>query len=240
MRAFRVGLGLVSLMWIAAGCIPEAQLRPGADARSLAGDSSSAVAEAAGVRLIADGAAWEGRPGNLERRLTPVEIRLENQSGRTLSIRYELFDLVGESRFRYSALSPMLMEEARDEGPVCVAGYMPRHSWGLYASWGPRPAWRGRSPWRPWWPSPYYDPFYDPFYGPQPYMRCEEPLPSEDMMDRALPEGSLENGGTVAGFLYFQGVADREREVILLARLVDASTGEPFGELRIPFQVRRD
>jgi hypothetical protein len=233
------GLGVV-LMLAMAGCIPEAQLQPRPDARSLAGDTSAAVAETAGVRLIADGAAWKGHPGNLERRLTPVEIRLENHSGRTLSIRYELFDLVGESRFRYSALSPLLMEEANDAGPTCVAGYMPRYSWGLNASWGPRRGWRGRSLWRPWWQSPYYDPFYDPYYGPPPYVRCEEPLPTEDMLDRALPEGSLEDGGTVAGFLYFQGVADRERQVVLQARLVDAKSGEPLGELSIPFQVRRD
>jgi hypothetical protein len=169
-----------------------------------------------------------------------VEIRLENQSGRTLSIRYELFDLVGESRFHYAALSSLDMKEANEAGPVCVAGRVPRYSWGLHAGWGPRQMWRTRSPWRPWWPGPFYDPFYDPYYGPPPYVRCEEPLPTEDMLGRALPEGSLENGGTVAGFLYFQGVADRERQVILQARLVDASTGEAFGELRIPFQVRRD
>ena len=239
MRTYVSGLGVV-LMLVMAGCIPETRLQPRPDARSLAGDTSTAVAEAQGVRLIADGYSWEGNPGNLERRLTPVEIRVENHSGRTLSIRYELFDLVGESRFRYSALSTLDMEEAREDGPVCVAGYVPRYSMRLQAGWGPRRGWGARYPWRPWWPSPFYDPFYDPYYGPAPYVRCEEPLPTEDMMDRALPEGSLENGGTVAGFLYFQGVADRERQVILLARLVDASTGEPFGELRIPFQVRRD
>lgn len=234
------GSGLaVVLMLATAGCIPEARLQPRPDARSLTGDASAAVAESAGVRLIADGAAWKGQPGNLERRLTPVEIRLENQSGRTLRIRYELFDLVGESRFHYAALSPLELEQAQDAGPVCVAGYVPGSSWGLYAAWGPRRGWY-RSPWRPWWPGPYYDPFWDPFYGPRPYVRCEEPLPTQDMVERALPEGRLENGGTVAGFLYFQGVADRERQVILQARLVDASTGEGFGELSIPFQVRRD
>jgi hypothetical protein len=234
------GSGLaVAVMLIMAGCIPEAQLQPRPDARSLAGDTSAAVAEAAGVRLIADGAAWKGHPGDLERRLTPVEVRLENHSGRTLNIRYEFFDLVGESRFHYAALSPLEMEEAREAGPVCVAGYMPRYSWGLYASWGPRRGWY-RSPWRPWWPGPFYDPFWDPYYGPPPYVRCEEPLPTQDMLNRALPEGRLENGGTVAGFLYFQGVADRERQVILQARLVDADTGQGVGELTIPFQVRRD
>jgi hypothetical protein len=239
MRTFGSGLAVV-LMCVMAGCIPEAQLQPRPDARSLAGDTSAAVAETAGVRLIADGAAWKGHPGNLERRLTPVKIYLENHSGRTLSIRYELFDLVGGSRFHYAALSPARMEESHEAGPTCVAGYVPMHSWGLYAGWGPFIGWPGHSPWHSWWPGPYWDPFYGPWYGPAPYVRCEEPLPTRDMENRALPEGSLENGGTVAGFLYFQKVTDRERQVILQARLVDANTGEPFGGLSIPFQVRRD
>ncbi|HYH98777.1 hypothetical protein [Hyalangium sp.] len=238
----RLGLLGAVLVLAMAGCIPEAQLQPRPDARSLAGEPSAAIAETAGVRLIADGAAWSGHPGNLERRLTPVEVRMENHSGRPLSIRYNLFDLVGESRFHYAALSPMLMEEANDSEPRCVATYVPRYSWQLGATWGwgPRRGWRGGYPGRPWWQNPYYDPFYDPFYGPRSYVRCEEPLPTQDMLARALPEGSLESGGTVDGFLYFQGVADRERQVILQARLVDGNTGEPFGELRIPFQVRRD
>lgn len=234
------GSGLaVVMMLVMAGCVPEVQLQPRSDARSLAGDTSAAVAETAGVRLIADGAAWKGHPGDLERRLTPVEIRLENQSGRPLRIRYEFFDLVGESRFRYSALSPLEMQDAQGAEPICVAGYAPSYSWGL--SWGWRPywgVWHG-SPWYPWWPGPYYDPFYPPPYWPPPYVHCEEPLPTKDMVKRELPEGHLENGGTVAGFLYFQGVADRERQVILQARLVDANTGEGFGELTIPFQVSR-
>jgi hypothetical protein len=231
-------LGAVVVVLALAGCIPEARLQPRQDARSLAGEPSAAVAEAQGVRLIANGAAWAGHPRNLERRLTPVELRVENHSGRTLSIRYTLFELVGESRFHYAALSPLLMQEANEAGPTCIAGYTPRPYWGLGATWGPHRGWR--YPGRLWWPNPFYDPFYDPFYGPQPYVRCEEPLPTQDMLARALPEGSLENGGTVAGFLYFQGVGNRERQVILQAKLVDASTGEPFGELSIPFQVRRD
>jgi hypothetical protein len=233
------GLGVVALL-VAGACIPETRLQPRPEARALAGDTSAAVAEVAGVRLIADGAAWNGHPANLERRLTPVEIRLENHSGRPLSLQYEYFDLVGESRFRYAALSPLRLDEAtRDTSPLCVAGYSPgygnwRGTWNRHRGWG-RP-----SPWRrPWWPSPYYDPFYDPFYGPPAHVRCEEPLPTQDMLEQALPEGTLEDGGIVSGFLYFQGVAERERQVTLLARVVDAHSGEPLGELSIPFQVRQ-
>lgn len=240
------GLWIVAI-GILAGCIPEARLEPRPDARSLAGDPSAAVAEAQGVRLIADGAAWKGHPSNLERRLTPVEVRVENRSGRPLTIQYELFDLLGESRFHYSAIPPTSMNaDTSDSSPVCIASrpaWAPGGPWGWSRPWGwHRPwGWRrwGYGPWgNPWWPNPFYDPFYDPFYGPP--VRCEEVLPTQDMVDRALPEGTLENGGIVSGFLYFQGVAERERQIILQAKLVDASTGAPFGTLSIPFQVRTD
>jgi hypothetical protein len=229
------GLWVVAVGLIA-GCIPEARLQPLPDARSLAGNTSAAVAEAHGVRLVADGAAWEGRPSNLERRLTPVEVRLENHSGRPLRIRYELFDVEGGTRFHYAAIPPLSLDEvSAGSSPICGASYLPR---GWHRPWGwDRRGW-GRAPWRqPGWYNPYYDPFYDPFY--RPYIRCEEPLPTQDMLEQALPEGTLQDGGTVSGFLYFQGVAEREKLATLKAQLVDARTGEPFGELSIPFQVSR-
>jgi len=58
------------------------------------------------------------------------------------------------------------------------------------------------------------------------------------MLKQALPEGTLAPGGSISGFLYFQGITERERQVTLQARLVDAETGEKFGELGIPFEVR--
>lgn len=222
------GLWIIALGLIA-GCIPAARLQPLPEARSLPGDSSAAVAESAGVRLIADGDAWKGQPSNLERRLTPVAIRLENRSGRPLSVRYEHFELVGGSRFEYAAIGPLSLDEAFGDR-ACVVRYS---TWGVSSSWGWHWRWRSHPYWRrPWWPTPYYDPFY------RPYVRCEEPLPTRDMLELSLPEGTLQDGGTLSGFLYFQGVARRERQVVLHARLVDAQTRQPFGELSIPFQVR--
>lgn len=227
MRMWRLGVALLAL----AGCLPETQLQPRPEAQTLAGEKEAAVAEHAGVRLVADGAAWKGHPGNLERRLTPVEVRLENLGDRPVRVRYIFFDLVGGSQFKYAALPPLSLEEAEGSEPVCVAQNEPLN-WGN--TWG----WRGPSTWRqPWWQSPYYDPFYDPYY-PRPFVRCDEPLPTQDMLDQALPEGVLEPGGTIAGFLYFQGVSERERLITLEARLVDARTGEEFGKLNIPFEVR--
>ncbi|WP_233610267.1 MULTISPECIES: hypothetical protein [Corallococcus] len=233
-----LGVGALGLM-LMAGCAAETKLRPTPEAGILQDNKSSAITEQEGVRLTADGAAWHGSPSDLERRVTPVYVRLENQGQRPLRLQYKDFALVGqESRFRYSALPPLSLRRAtssRDteaqatilpasgpRGRVWVGG---GYGYGPYRGWGP--GWYGPGPWG--WGSP--------FYGPYPYTYYEQPLPTEDMLNNALPEGTLEPGGTQEGFLYFQGVAHRENAVTLQVKLVDAETGEPFGSLGIPFQV---
>jgi hypothetical protein len=232
MRAQR--WALLAVLAAGAGCVPESQLRPQSDARTLAGDEAAAMAEAAGVRLVADGDAWRGNPAHLERLLTTVEVRLENHSGRALKVEYAHFTLEGGSRFRYSALPPLSLNTAElslapewGSGGAAPVGL----TWG--AGWGRHGRGRG---WRPGW----YDPFWGSPYRPPPgAVACSEPLPTRDMLGKALPQGTLEDGGTMTGFLYFQGVAERESAVTLQARLVDARSGETFGTLNIPFQVRR-
>lgn len=241
-----------------AACIPEAELRPLPPARTLAKDETAAMVEESGVRLLADGDAWRGSPSDLEQSLTPVAVRLENHSGRPLSVKYEHFELVGGSRFHYAAVPPMSLsgalsrlEPASGTGGAGVGlGVQSGGWWGLglgwgwswgwnrpYA-WGPGPGWYDPI-WGPYYPGPglgWYDPFWGPYY-PGPYGYYREPLPTRDMLSNALPEGTLEEGGMTTGFLYFQGVAHREDVVTLQARLVDARTHETFGALEIPFQV---
>ncbi|CAM3737827.1 hypothetical protein G4177_01230 [Corallococcus sp. ZKHCc1 1396] len=234
------GLGAAALLLVA-GCAAETKLRPSPEAGVLQDGKSGAVTEQAGVRLVADGSAWRGYPSDLERRLTPVYVRLENQGERALKLQYPGFALVGaESRFRYTALAPLSLQKAvssRDDGApdASSAVIAPAGRWrvgvGVGSAYGYRPR-RGFVP-------PYYGPWGSPFYDPYLYGRpqCQEPLPTEDMINNALPEGTLEPGGTLEGFLYFQGVASREDAVTLQVKLVDAESGEPFGALDIPFQV---
>jgi hypothetical protein len=230
----------LAALLLAAGCVTETKLQPSPLAQTTQG--GAAVAEAEGVRLVADGDAWKGRPSYLERVVTPVEVRIENQSGRPLRIEYEYFALEGGSRFQYAALSPF---ELRDEGlGVGGSGDVRMHMGVGSSPWG----WRsgpflGSHGWGPWsrgWHDPFYDPWYDPFFGgpyASGYWNPPEPLPTRDMLRRALPEGTLEPGGTLTGFLYFQDVSEREGSVTLQARLVDARTGEQFATLSIPFGV---
>jgi hypothetical protein len=244
MRTRALWPSLAALL-LATSCVTETKLQPSPLAQTTQG--GAAVAEAEGVRLVADGDAWKGRPSDLERIVTPVEVRLENQSGRPLRIQYDFFALKGASQFQYAALSPF---ELRDEG-LGVGGSGDAGNVQLQvgvnvgAPWG----WRsgpfvGSYSWGPWgrgWYDPFYDPWYDPFFGgpyASGYWNAPEPLPTRDMLRRALPEGTLEPGGTVTGFLYFQDVSEREGSVTLQARLVDARTGEQFATLSIPFGVR--
>ena len=238
----------LAALLLAAGCLSETKLQPLPATPTTA--AGRAVAEAHGVRLVAEPNVWKGRPSHLESLVTTVRVRLENQSGRPLHISYEHFELVGGSRFSYAALSPF--EVQREELAVGGSGpYWPSFGVGLGGYWGGRPGlgypwsplpWDDpfyhppfhRPFWDPWWGS-YYGPFYPP-YGYYP-PRTVEALPTRDMLRRALPEGSLEDGGTVSVFLYFQDVGERETRVTLQARLVDARTGQPFGTLSIPFRV---
>jgi hypothetical protein len=56
------------------------------------------------------------------------------------------------------------------------------------------------------------------------------------MLPEALPEGVVENGGSVAGVIYFENVTGRESAVELEVTLVDPGDGQTFGRIAIPFQ----
>jgi len=105
--------------------------------------------------------------------------------------------------------------------------YYPRT--GAYFYWGyPRPYWY-------WgWGASHY--WYYP-YAWYPYY-WTVPLPSQDMIAQALPEGAVNDGGRVSGFVYFQHVASREHQVSFEMQLVDGPTGEEFGSVSIPFIVQ--
>ena len=100
---------------------------------------------------------------------------------------------------------------------------------------------------------PGYAPFYrwdfddwgGPFdfdwdYYPTYYRVWGVHLPTRDMIRHAIPEGVLENGGRLSGFLYFPKVDRRHQEEGLKFSidLVDASTQEHIGQITIPFEIR--
>lgn len=66
----------------------------------------------------------------------------------------------------------------------------------------------------------------------------EYPLPTPEMLRRAVPEGMIEPGGELAGFLFLERIDPREDRVRFRADRVNARSGESFGEVTIPFAMR--
>jgi hypothetical protein len=90
-------------------------------------------------------------------------------------------------------------------------------------------------------PWPYFS-YWPPNYGPYAYYwddRYYSAAPSDDVLHYGLPEGALNAGGKVAGFVYFQNAATRATRLDLTwtAHAVD---GKSIGSVKVPLVVVRD
>jgi hypothetical protein len=231
-----------------AACTHAPTLKPEADTPLAPGKKDVALTEVSGVRLSVSGGAWNGDPSNLAEVFMPVLVAIENHSGKTLRISYQDFSLVGDSGFRYVAIPPMkakgtVNSSAERNISIQLASYPPAGPVsGLvqaqfyhdrffiaphYSYWYP-----GLAPWP-------YGFAYDPLYYDQFYATWPERLPTKDMINKALPEGALQDNGKVGGFIYFQGVGDRDSRVRFETNLADASNGQSFATATIPFAVSK-
>ena len=89
--------------------------------------------------------------------------------------------------------------------------------------------------WGPHWWSPYPYPY--PYWGYPYHYYYGTPIPSQDMITAALPEGIVENGGRVLGFLYFQRVVGRETNLRFEARFPEAKSNETVAVIGVPLVV---
>jgi len=216
-------------------CATEKVLKPAAGASLAPGRQNVAEASAAGVSVKVTGDAWKGDPQDLGTLFTPVRVTLENHSGKTLRVSYRDFTLGGGSGFKYAAIPPM-----KARGTLSSSAARPSPSL-RQASWEHRgfmvaPHYSYLYPGLDPWPGVFA---YDPLYYDTIYSRWPERLPTQDMLSEALPEGVVQDGGSVSGFVYFQSVTGRESAVQFEMNLVDASGGEAFGVIAIPFQTAK-
>lgn len=216
------------LVAVLAGCTSNPQLHPAAGAKRLSGPAIGAVASAQGVQLEAAVQTWDGAPRDLKQ-VQPVLLTIHNRSERPLRVQYKAFQLVAADGTPYRALAPMAIDKS---ATVRVQDFSPYYATDFS---GFRSA--------PYW-GPYYGGFggiytgfgYDPFYYDTYDLRSIQ-LPTRDMLERALPEGVVDPGGSAKGYLYFEKLKHNPKEVQLQAELISARTGEQFGMVSIPFDV---
>jgi hypothetical protein len=254
-RRTLVGLLLGSLGM--AGCASVPVLKPAPGDALAPGTQNVAQADAAGVRVLVAGNAWKGDPADLGQLFTPVLVTVENHSGKAVRVSYADFNLNGATGFKYAAIPPMSAkgqigraDPSSGQAPIRLAGYEPAGKADLsdrvqLARFEHRfdhdrfmiaPHYAGFYPgWEAW---PYGYP-YDPFFYDNLYTNWPEKLPTQDMLSKALPEGVVQDNGKVSGFVYFQGVGQRESSVTFAMNLVDATSGQALGQLSIPFSVSK-
>ncbi len=214
------------------GCSHHMEVIPAPTATLAPGEKNTAMSADAGVTIDADGRAWSGHPYDLNRIMTPMEVRFKNDSSEPLQIRYKDMSLTTASGFTYHPLPPYRIRgEITHVEPVSPAFgfnrfyispyYAPFYSWD-FDTWG--------------------GPFgYDWGYYPQWYAVWQTHLPTRDMIRQAIPEGVLQSKGSLSGFVYFQKVDKKHQKESLTftTDLVDAKTQKPFGKVTIPFEVKK-
>lgn len=203
-------------------------LRPAPEANETPGRGHGAAASEQGVRVEARVDAWQGTPRELDHRVTPVLVEIENRGDRVLRVRYSEFALIDGSGRRYAALPPFDIEgEVRP-----VSGYDADGWRGFYVA----PHLRARYPLAEVHTGPFT---HDPYYYETYYPRLDEAdLPTPEMLSRALPEGVLAPGGRASGFVYFERVDEPARgQLDFRFSLVGAQTQRDFGAIEIPFTV---
>ncbi|MGM0575369.1 MAG: hypothetical protein ACQEXJ_06535 [Myxococcota bacterium] len=212
---------------VLSACASRPELKPAPGAEELAsGPGSGARASAAGVTVEARAGAWSGFPETLDE-VTPLLLAVANDGDVPVRVRYAEIGLATQDGVRLAALPPLALDEEQVE-PVESVPY----SWsGFYVApygahyYPEHEAWAGGF----LVDRVYYDTHY-------PALRRVD-LPTPDMIRRALPEGVVEPGGRVMGFVYFQELPEGAEQATLTMDVVHAATGRTIDTVRIPFVV---
>ncbi len=216
------------------GCGGPANLKPAPRANEVVGMDDAATATRARVKVIAQADGWPG-PALIRESVTPMRVVIENNSDKPVLVRYPEFSLVSASGKRHAALPPFRIDDTVAV-PTLAPGYAPFRNVGftysrysvapmyssVYPGIGAYPGWVGYDPF-------YYSMYYDHWTRTQ--------LPTTEMLERALPEGVLQPGGRVSGFLYFEKVPADSGRAQFRAEIVDARNGNQIATITIPFVV---
>lgn len=236
MTPFARSLLAMPLAAVIAACAEVPTLEPAAGANTSAIQKDTAVATVAGVAVTAGAEEWPGPQAEIVTEVTPLHVSIENDSANPISVTYGNLALVAADGTRYTAL-PLYEIDGEVSRIVRVEKYPPVSDLAFYGTgFSLAPHYGSVYPQYPVYDGPFfYDWGYYRAYGT--YYRDIQ-LPTETMQRLALPEGVLEHGGRVSGWVYFQKVDAEKRKVVLRYDVERARTGEEFAEMRIPFTVK--
>jgi hypothetical protein len=202
-------LALAAALILLAGCAAARPPTPEAAEAGAVGSASSAD-----VEIVARAGAWQGWPAALARFVTPIHVTMSNRGRVPVRVSHDDFALAPAGGRELAVVLPTEVRGITHEPPppprsstglaLGGDGYLDARDWVV-----PGSAWNARA---------------------DPAARVGEPfaLPSPDVLGLALREGVLGSGESASGFVYFERRPGAGR-VELIARLVDARTGQPRG-----------
>jgi hypothetical protein len=169
---------------------------------------------------------WNGDPAGLRDVLTPINLEIRNESTHPLSLRYRNFQISNPNGVQSNALPPFRIRgSVTESAPITPSfAYSNFYVYPYYGFYGPRIGYWGDGwGWDPLW--------YGTHYG---YWQVN--LPTADMLGKAIPEGVINPGGNVKGYLYFQKVPQDAESLVFRGTLIDATTHQRFATMTVPFE----
>jgi hypothetical protein len=205
------------------------QLRP-APGATLAGHGG-ATSSAAGVTVVTMTPDFPGIV-DIESAVTPIKVKITNKGTTPVRIRYADFKLSAPDGTAYAAL-PLYKIDSSVTTSLPVGDYYPiadpAFRWNRFRV---APYYAGLYPGLPW----YHGGFYGAPYGWDYYDTAfaNVDLPTPEMRRNVLPEGVLDPGGSLEGWLYFQHVPPSKKSVTFEAT-INSERGANLGQLSIPY-----
>jgi hypothetical protein len=220
------GTVLIAAMLIAGVACAHGELVPARKAKRVAGAPTAAYAVVEGVRCSANVGAWSESGDELPDGIVPVKVRIKNDSGKPIRVMHEDFVFTGKNGRTYRPVPVLPLD--RD---VPVPSVRPMYAASnFYVAPSFRRAYRQLEP----WPSALERD--DELYERQ-FQRWGNQRPSLETIRMALPEGVLEDGGVITGFLFFESPLSRESNVTFQAEFDHGRNGDLVSSIEIPFAV---
>jgi hypothetical protein len=183
----------------------------------------------AGVRLVANLDDWRGLADRLPDELTPIKIRIVNRGDEPVSILYQALTLRGHKGRVYHAVPAIPLDHARlleRTGPIRPVF--------AASSFDVAARYRDAYPDLRVWPRHLKR---DDSYYERAYERWSGHPPGRELCRMALPEGVLEPGGEITGYVYFENPTSSESALALTAHLASGRDDRPVASIKIPLRV---
>lgn len=212
---------------IALGCARGPLLEPAAGSLQPRDMPGAVMAQQSQVRVVAQAREWPG-PARIAEVVAPLRIIIENGSQKPLQIRYSSFEIVAPAGDIYRAIPPRRVRGVVDTEEYIRPGF-------TYGRFYAAPYYHGYYSGVPTYPGPFVldGAYHEYHYG---YWDGRAVLPTPQMIARALPEGVLDPGGRLDGYVYFEKPQQKQGTGVNLRvelRSVDGS--EPFISVTLPF-----